>query len=182
MAPRKPAAQKDAEVLVPEATVVVLSTGTHVEIVPLKTRQFFKLLKIITRGAGDAITSLRLDPNDSDLEFAAKLIGTFGFAIPEAEDEAIDFLASMCKPVGLIDRPAATLNKQDRERNLALWEQMVTDLENPELEDLLSVIEAVVTQETPNLKALGKRLGQMFNLARKTGQIPDSKNSQEQTS
>lgn len=176
MATTKRNAPKDAEVLVPEATIVTLSTGNQVEIVPLKTRQFFKLLKIITRGAGDALTSLRLNPNDSDMEFAAKLIATFGFAIPEAEDEAIDFLTSMCKPVGLIDRHAATLNKQDKERNLELWERMVEDLENPQLEDTLSVIEAVVTQETPNLKALGKRLGQMFDLARKTGQIPGTKN------
>lgn len=181
MAPSKRVA-KDAEVLVPEVNVVTLSSGNKVEIVPLKTRQFFKLLKIITRGAGDALTSLRLDPNDSDMEFAGKLIATFGFSIPEAEDEAIDFIQSMCKPVGLNDRPASSLNKQDREHDLALWEQMVTDLENPELEDLLSVIEAVITQETPNLKALGKRLGQMFNLARKTGQIPETKNSQAATS
>lgn len=177
MAPQRKNVVKDTDVIVPEATVVALESGNKVEIVPLKTRQFFKLLKIITRGAGDALTSLRLDPNDSDMEFATKLLATFGFAIPEAESEAIDFIQSMCKPVGLIERPAHTLNKQDKERNDNLWLQMVTELENPELGDTFSIIEAVVTRETPNLKALGKRLSQMFDLAKKTGQVPETKPS-----
>lgn len=177
MAPRKNPAPKDTDVIVPDATVVVLESGNKVEIVPLKTRQFFKLLKIITRGAGDALTSLRLDPDDSDVEFATKLIATFGFAIPEAESEAIDFIQSMCKPIGLIERPAYSLNKQDKERNDTLWVQLVTELDNPELGDTFSIIEAVVTRETPNLKALGKRLGQMFDLAKKTGQVPETKPS-----
>lgn len=175
MAPRKTV--KDTDVVLPEPTVVLLESGNKVEIVPLRTRQFFKLLRIITRGAGDALTSLRLNPEDSDMEFATKLIATFGFAIPEAETEAIDFIQSMCKPAGLIERPAPSLNKQDRERNESLWLQMVTELENPELGDTFSIIEAVVTQETPNLKALGKRLSQMFDLAKKTGQVTETKKS-----
>lgn len=175
MAPRKP---KDTDVVLPETVVVTLESGNKLEIVPLKTRQFFKLLRIITRGAGDALTSLRLNPEDSDMEFATKLIATFGFAIPEAEEEAIEFVQSMCKPIGLIERPASSLNKQDRERNDNLWLQMVTELQNPELGDTFSIIEAVVTRETPNLKALGKRLSQMFDLAKKTGQTSEKSSTE----
>lgn len=174
MAPRnKPI--KDADVVLPERRIVKLESGTQVEILPLKTRQFFKLLRILTRGAGDALTSLRIDPNDNDAQFAVKLVATLGFAIPEAEEESIDFINSMVQPVGIIDRPASTLTEEDAERNVELWARVIDELGNPELGDTFSIIEAVVTQETPNLKALGKRLSQMFDLAKKTGKAPGDK-------
>lgn len=165
---------KDADVVAPAPVIVTLESGNQAEIVPLRTRQFFKLLRILTSGAGDAILDLKLDPEDEDMAFATKLIATFGFAIPAAENEAIDFIQSMCKPVGLIERPASQLNKQDKERNDELWYRLIAELSNPELGDTLSILEAVITRETPNLKALGKRLGQMFSLAQKTGQVPTS--------
>ena len=85
----------------------------------------------------------------------------------------------MVKPVGLVDRRGgAKLNKQDNERNTELWTRVITDLDNPELDDLVTVIEAVVRREADDLVALGKRLGAMFRLAEKTGQIPPASPSQ----
>lgn len=157
-------AAKDVEVLAPTNSQVVLESGTQVEITPLKSRQFFKLLRIITHGMPiQTLMSIRIDPDDTNEAFAAKMIATLAFAIPEAEDEAIDFINSMVKPVGIIERKP--LSEDDKERNVELWARVMADLENPSLDDTLTLVEAIIKQEAPNLKSLGKRLSQMFSLA-----------------
>lgn len=156
----KLAAVKDVDVLDPQPNVVMLESGAQVEIVPLKSRQFFKLLRIITHGAGDAVQALRLDPNDSDGAFIAKMVGTILFSIPEAENEAIDFVVSMVKPVGLIE--GRKLDEEAKERNIELWAKVLDEFDNPSMDDMVSIIEKIIENEAPNLKALGKRLMTMF--------------------
>lgn len=165
----------ELDALDPVPETVKLSSGTTVILEDLKARQFFKLLRIVTRGALPAMQDFsvfRIDPNDNPTEFGARLLGVVVLAIPEAEDEAIEFLRSMVKPVGLIERRG--LNKQDLERNKELWTAIYTELENPELEDLVTLIEAIVRREAADIQALGKRLAGMFKLAQKTGQVPSS--------
>lgn len=169
---RKPAAVKDGDVMVPEASVVTLESGTQVEVQPLKSRQLLKLLKIVTHGAGDSLLALRMDANDSDGAFAAKLMATLAFSIPEAEEETIDFINSMVKPAGLIEN--RKLDDEAKERNVELWTKLYDDLENPGLLDLFTIVEVVVKNETPNLKALGKRLSQMFDLVNLTNKSQTS--------
>src|SRR4051812_16887233 len=89
---------KDIEVIIDEGDVVSLSTGTQVLIQPLKSRQFFKLLRIVTHGAGGLLMNMNFSGDDSPEQFAAKLLAIVGYAIPDAEDEVIDFLNSMVKP------------------------------------------------------------------------------------
>jgi hypothetical protein len=161
----------DVDVIVSEGDNVVLSSGTQVNIQPLKARQFFKLLRIITHGAGGMILNLKFSGEDTPEEFGAKLLALVGFAIPDAEDEVIDFILSMVKPVG--EKTGRTLNKQDREHNKELIDNLIEELYNPELEDLVTIVEAVVTREAEDLQALGKRLMAMFDLAKKTGQVPE---------
>lgn len=153
----------DIDVLDPPKNVVTLESGLQVEVVPLKSRQLFKLLRIVTHGLGDSLAALRIDPNDSDTNFGIKLATTLAFAIPEAEEQAFDFIASMVKPVGLIERRG--LNDADKERNIELMTQLLDQMDNPEIGDVFTIIEKVVEQETPNLKALGKRLAQMIGAA-----------------
>ncbi len=150
-----------------EVTTLTLESGTQIEIVPLKTRQFFRLMKIVTHGAGEAIANLNLDLAEE--EFVLKLLATVVFAIPDAENETIDFLQSMVSPVGL--RTGVILNKQDREYNANLWAGLDVELANPEIGDTISIIEAVVKREGEDLQALGKRLMSMFSIAEKTGQL-----------
>lgn len=161
--PRTKAAAKDVDVLDPKSNVVTLQSGTQVEIVPLKSRQLFKLLRILTHGVGDGLAALRFDSNDTDSAFAIKMATTLVFAIPEAEDEAIEFVNSMVKPVGLIER--RDLDDSAKERNTELWTKVLYELDNPELDDMVTIIEAMINKEAPNLKSLGKRLGQMLSLA-----------------
>jgi hypothetical protein len=103
--------------------------------------------------------SVRLDTNDED--FAQSLISLFLFAIPEAEDEAVDFIRLMVEPVG----PFAEGERETAE------EKLFGDLENPELEDIVTIVEGVIQREGKDLRALGKRLGTMLEVARKTGTV-----------
>lgn len=168
-------AQSELDALDPVPEQLKLSTGTIVEIEDLKTRQFFKLLRIVTHGAlplmGD-LSLFKLDP-DGDLgEFTGRLLAVLVMSIPDAVDETIDFVRVMVKPTGLIE--GRKLNKADAERNEYLWAQVDNDLDNPELDDLISIVEAIVKREAADIQALGKRLMSMFNLAMKTGQLkPD---------
>lgn len=155
----------------PDTQTIVLSSGLHVQLESLRARQFFKLLKIITHGAMPNMRELGLNDIDdlSVEEFMGRLLTVVVLSIPDAEDETIGFIRSMCYPAGLIERKG--LNKQDVERNKELWAGVDAELENPQLEDLVTIIEAIVKREADDIQALGKRLASMFKLAEKTGQL-----------
>lgn len=163
-------AKTDVEVIVDEGETLALESGTQVVLVPLKSRQFFKMLRIITHGAGGMLLNFKFSPNDTPEEFGAKLIALLAFAIPDAEDEVFDFLLSMVEPAAL--KQGKNLTKTQISDNLNMKAELALELENPELGDTLTLIEAIVKREAEDLQALGKRLMQMFDLAKKTGQIP----------
>lgn len=158
-----PSVAPELDRLDPVAGPVTLSSGVEVDIMPLKARQFFKLLRIITRGGATMLPQMGLSMNMEDGAFAANLIGLVVFSIPEAEDEAVDFVRSMVDV-----KNAQLMEKKFREeRRIQLWQE----LENPELDDLITIVEAVVLREADDLKSLGKRLQKMFALAQRTGQV-----------
>lgn len=162
----------EIDALDPVPEQVTLQSGTVVVLEPLKARQFFRLLRIVTHGAMPVLSDLsllKLDPDMDTQEFATKLLTLMALSIPDAEDETIDFVKSMCKPFGAIE--GRKLNKQDAERNAELWGRLDIELDNPELDDLLTIVEAIVKREAGDIQALGKRLAAMFNLAEKTGQL-----------
>jgi hypothetical protein len=152
----------------PDATVLKFKNGFQVEVLRLKTRQFFRLLKILTHGAGPAMLQLQLDPSDPD-QFGQKLLMLMLISIPDAEQDAIQFLSSMTRPVGLKDRPDSQLSKQEKENNQGLWDKFYEEMNNPDPWDTVDLVEAIITQESEDIQALGKRLASMLQLARKTG-------------
>lgn len=158
----------------PQPETVKLTTGTQVVIEDLRARQFFKLLRIVTHGAMGVFKDLSLLPNpgDSSEVFMGRLLGLMLMSIPDAEDETIEFVRSMCSPVGVIPG-GRRLSKQDVERNAELWARLDTELDNPELDDLITIIEAIIRRESDDIQALGKRLAGMLKLAEKTGQLPE---------
>lgn len=159
-----------------------LSTGTFVLLEDLKLRQFFKLLRIVTHGTLPTLRDLsifQMDQNTDAEEFGMRLLSVVVMSIPDAEDETIDFIRSMCRPVGLIEGRQKT--KADDERNAELWSQLYADLDNPEPEDFLTIIEAIVRRESADIQALGKRLAAMFKVAQKTGQVPNLPSQKEPT-
>lgn len=154
----------------PQPTLCKMSTGFQLEIVRMRTRQFFRLLRVLTHGAGPALMQTGLDFKADSAEFASKLLVLVVMSIPDAEGEAVQFLASMCRPAGVTERPGGKLTKAETEANQALWDQYAEELHNPELTDTLDLIEIIVTQEAPELQALGKKLQTVLALFQKTGQ------------
>lgn len=153
----------------PIPETVTLESGLQVQLESLRARQFFKLLRIVTHGALPGMREAGLFDLDDTNEFIGRLLSVTLLSIPDAGDEAIEFIRSMVYPVGLIDRKG--LNKQDVERNTLLWEALDAELENPELGDVVTIIEAIVKREAEDIQALGKRLASMMKLAEKTGQL-----------
>jgi hypothetical protein len=170
-------AESELDALAPVAETTKLSTGTAVVYEPLKTRQFFGLLRIVTRGAGAALgdpTLFSLNSDTTAQEWGQKLLALILVAVPNAENETVAFIQSMVKPDGLVDKPARSLTKADTAHNAALWATLSEELFNPELEDTLTILEDVVKRESSDLVALGKRLATMMKVAQKTGQVPET--------
>lgn len=140
---------------------VELTNGLKVQVNRLKTRETMKLLKILTRGASYALSTLDLKSDPA--EFAESLVVSVVFAIPEAEEETIDFIRAMVSPVELIDNPKS---KAEKEVNQGILDQLEEALSNPELEDLVNIVTAIVQVEAPHIQALGKTLGLLLKTYR----------------
>lgn len=136
-----------------------LSTGTAVVIRQMNLREFLRLLKIISRGAGASLSSMSLDFNDPD-SFVQTLLAMILFAVPEAEDETVDFIQSMVDPANLSPNSKMALDQR-----VALAEE----LSNPDLEDMINILGVIVASEGKDLQKLGKRLRAMFSTASKFG-------------
>lgn len=151
--------------------VFTLSTGTEVRVRPLRTRQFFRLMRILTRGGAPMLAEVDLDFDDPE-SFGPQLLAVIAFAIPEAEDEAVDFIKSMLEPADLIG---------DRKADKAALAALEEEVDNPDLDDLVSVLEVIIRREAEDLRALGNRLGVIFRAtqkATKTPPTPTTKNDQ----
>lgn len=150
----------ETQVLLPEDVYATLSDGTKVKLRPLKARQFFKLLRIITRGASGLLQEVDLGAMKDPEQFGAQLVGLIVFAFPEAPDATFEFLVSMVEfPVN---------KKGNLTDEGARIYQMITD---PEIEDVLNMVEAIVAREREDLVALGNRVRAMIEVAGKTGQL-----------
>jgi len=152
---------KDIDALAPNSEPLELSSGTTVLIERLKTRQLFKLMKILTAGAGSLLANLSFSSDTDPMEFAGQLAGLVFVAIPEAEDEAIEFVQAMVAPANLVQSPRT---KADRIENERLWGNLSAELYNPEIDDLISIIERIVRNEAEDIQKLGKRLASLIQM------------------
>lgn len=168
-----PAGDSELDRIDPELTEVKLSDGYTVIIQRLKTRQFFRMLKVLTRGLGPAMIQAQLDFNADADDFARRLLGMLLMAIPEAEQPFIEFLTSMTLPAGLHERDGVPLTKDQLQENQELYSEHLEELNNPELEDLIDLAEVIVRQEAPEIQALGKKVRGWMDLAKKTGVLKE---------
>lgn len=141
-----------------------LESGTEFDLEPLKLRQFLRLLRIVTRGAADVLDGASLDFEDPQA-FVQTFLGMVLFSIPEAEEETIDFIKSMVRPQGLTGDP---------KKDLIKVQGLSAELDNPELEDTITIVQCIIERESEDLRALGKRLGAMFKVAEKMGATSDT--------
>jgi hypothetical protein len=145
------------------------ASGFEIRVQRLRTRQLFRLLKIITHGAGNFLATIRMDPDEGTEAFIQKMITIIALSLPESEDETIDFLRIMCRPEGWVE---GAKDKTTKATNDRLIGELYTYLHNPEMDDALSIIEVIVRNESSDLMSLGKRLGGMVRLAQASGQLP----------
>lgn len=156
-----PTAAEDVQRLVPDPNLPFpLADGTMVVARHLRMREFLAMLKIVTRGASMAMGSVSLDIGDEN--FNQSLIMLFIFAIPEAPDEAADFVRT------IID-PAPPDGGWPSTQEMVAAESHLDELMgNPDLGDLVDVIETVVRKEGPDIRRLGKRLTDAMALMQRT--------------
>src|SRR4051812_355314 len=95
--PAPPVGRSETERLDPQPVPGRFKSGTEFDVEPLKLRQFLALLRILTRGAGAALSMGGLSSRDTE-DFARQLMAMLLFAIPEAEEETIMFIKSMVRP------------------------------------------------------------------------------------
>ena len=169
-------ANSETDRLDPPTEYLTLENGLRVRLLPLRMRQLFRLLRIVTRGGAQYLPMLReamagaTSGEDGAQVFGTQLLAVALLALPEAEDEAVDFISSVVEPAEL----SLGSDKAAIARNEGLRVELGTELFNPDPQDVVSILEAVVTAEKDDLVALGKRLAATWGVATKTGQIqPD---------
>jgi hypothetical protein len=162
-------ADSDLDRIDPEGAVISLLDGTKVRVVRLRTRQFFRFLRILTHGGGEALVRA-IDFSVPADEFAQRLAMAVLFSIPDAENEAILFVQSMCRPPD-VAAPEVQRSKEKIEADDKKYGELGRKLANPELEDTVTIIETVIKQEAEDIQALGKRLAGLMKLADRTGQL-----------
>lgn len=165
---------EDLDTIAAEPLPLTLASGTEIKIERLRTRALMALLKILTRGAAEALTTIRFSSDVSPQEFTGQLIGAIILAIPEAEDETVEFINKMVSPAGIKE---GRLSKDDIRKNVELEERLRKELQDPELDDLFTVLEEIIKIEGPHILALGKRLGALIQVQQKSETAKQSASS-----
>lgn len=137
---------------------LALKNGMEFEMSPLRLRQFLALLRILTRGATPILASGGLSSRDGE-DFARQLLMLLMFAIPESEEETVEFVKTLAKP-------KLTGNPQIDEE---IKNDFDAALDDPELEDIVLILQALVENEAEDLRSLGNRLRSMLTVASKMG-------------
>lgn len=125
---------------------------------PLRLRQFLALIRILTRGASPFLAGGGLTARDPE-EFARQLLMLLLLAIPESEEETIEFVKTIAAPV-LTSNPEIDAKIQD---------EFDASLNDPELEDIVLIFQALVQNEAEDLRSLGNRLRSMMSTVSRMG-------------
>ncbi len=161
------AKKTDPEVLGDTGPTITLVSGQEIRVLPLRTRQLFAFMRILTRDGLPKLLNLDLDTEASGEKFMFQLLGLVVTSVFEAEDETIDFIKAVVEPVGLKKNPK---DKAAQKHNENLFLEMFDELENPDPQDLLSILEKLVEEEAGDIQALGKRFVSVVKMAAKMAQ------------
>lgn len=170
----QPAGTEDVATILPQPDLITLVSGRQVRIRKLKTRELLALVGIAVSGLGGQLAGLRMDPDEPPAAFVAKFAGlTLAAAFtPEGSNQVMAFIRMVCEPAGKVT--LGRIDKAVKARNDALDTALNAELENPEPDDTITIIEAVARNNAGDLQSWGKRLAGIWTLAQKTGQIPAS--------
>lgn len=164
----------DHEIILGTKTELKLSTGALVYIRPLKTIELFKLLRIISHATATMLSQFSIDGDLDTEEFQQRFLTLIVLSVPEADEAALEFLRAVVEPKGLTPNPKS---KQDKENNDQLWAEISEALWNPELDDTISIIEAIVKAEAPHVQSLGKRIMALMKVAMPKLNVPEKMTS-----
>lgn len=126
----------DLEAIHPDVVRVTID-GQVCKIHRLKTREFLELMRILTNGLGPNIGNVRLSFDDPDA-IGSEMMALMFMAIPNASQEFAVFLADIVEPVDGEQKGKVAAYLHD----------------NPELDEMLEIFEAVARQEKDDLSAL----------------------------
>jgi hypothetical protein len=128
---------KDLETILAPPVIVELQ-GHQVAVQHMKTREFFSFLGIFTStlggGAAQALSELKDKEGE---EIQGEILGLVLVCLPLAVDPVLKLVKDITRPVDPED---------------AHW--LMEYLDNPEMEDLMAVVDAVIENEKDNLSEL----------------------------
>lgn len=154
---------EDIDAIAAEPLKVTLESGFEIKVLRIRTRATMSLLKILTRGAGEALAGIRVGSDVTPQEFTGQLLGAVILSIPEAEDETIEFLNRVVEPAQLREGPRLTPG--DVEWNADQEDLLRAELRDPSLDDLITIVSEIVNVEGPHIMALGKRVAALLPTA-----------------
>ena len=115
---------------------------------PLRTREFFGLVRLITTAYGENLGNLFALDWSSPEAAGGAIIAVVTVAIPLATDQFLEWLRSILEPINPLE--AAPLTEA---------------LDNPPVEDLFGLVQALMEAEWPNLSVvLGKVAGHIAGM------------------
>ena len=131
----EPEKKPDLEVILPEPGKVTID-GVECTVRHLKAREFFMLMRVLTQGVGPNLMQIRFQ-GKTDEDMAGMVTGILLMAIPEALDDFMDLVQHLVEPVDVANRS-----------------KVKAALENPEIEELLPIVDALILNEKDNFAAL----------------------------
>lgn len=151
-------------IIIDPGAPVTLLDGTVINIRPIKMREMFALLKIVTRGAAISMGALPLSMiQDSDDQFLQTITALLINAIPEADQEVCEFLR-------IVTEPVAPDGKWNSDEELRAAEDHLSDLFliNPEIEDVMDILTIVAYRESRDMQRLVKKVESAIKLFQAT--------------
>lgn len=124
-------------------------SGLDVLVDELKLVHLFDLLELLEKTS----MSVNLSP-DQDVEvFSNSLVAAIAFSAADNQADLSALLRAVLRPASLVKNPKTSDAKQINE---ALWTQLYDELEDPDIEDLIDVVKAIVHKSADTIIALGR--------------------------
>lgn len=140
------APEPDLEAIAPDEGKVYVG-GVQVRVKRLKFREILSLARIVSNGAGAGMSQFSIDTSSPEA-MQTGILGILTFALPNAADETFEFLQQVVEPVN-------TGNQAKK--------QLQQAMDNPELDEVLDVINLLVGQEMDDIFELVGKVKRLAN-------------------
>jgi hypothetical protein len=132
-APTEP--PSDLDLILPDTAVIAVGS-VKCRVKRIRTRELLMLARILTNGAGRSLQHIDFGGDDASDQILAALI----MAVPEAPDEVIDLIKVLLHPADPVSKETMAA--------------LQADLDNPDPDVILDVIEVIADQEKDTISLL----------------------------